>query len=502
MVTPTPTNVTQVTPSIVGSPVYTYADSVLNVHDLNTVGTGLRGGVSISVVIEAFQTSGFADPQIADEIEMVIQTYSSTAIIPIGQNPNRQFQPKYFGGANCYPINFMEPEQFIDDSAGTITPYAPANRPIIDIGAEDTLQIPVSPDVLTSTGQSLAAMVGTTPPPFWLPNPSNPYTFTPDMAWLSTCAGEMTWNSDAPAEAAFEYMLQGLSAVVNLLWGNPAQKDFTMILGYAYELLSRFYGVTALGANLTAKLISTAKQYGLEYCLGDVVSSCPIDPDSKAYLKANSQYYTPVPFPRLGETAMMLMLQGYPVFLPAGDPRGVGIQAPEGITGQPLNTPMTVNTQFGNSLYRVIYPARLIAHAALGGNKRNIFAYPTGMYPAITDTGARQQGISDEFGGVVTPPAPYGTMYGAIVQAWRNQDGSTALPISANNSDLNDLEAAINAGTFTEQQAYKLVDQGIACDPVLNDLLFVEQVPSVVKSWDASHKNAQFLRELYLAGVN
>lgn len=471
--------------------------SNLNVHDLNSVSVGIKAGVPFSQIIYAFKRYGAADSAIADEIEMVRQTYSSTATIPpgIGGKYDRQYQPAYFGGVDTYPINWQEPEQFIDVVTGAIRPYGFAGRPDVLIGSENTLEVPCSPDLIAAADSTLKAMRGKPPTQFWEPNPTNPYTFTPDMKWLdpppSLANNLAAWSPDAIG-AAFEYMMQGYDATIELLWGNPPPRDLGLLLGYGYEMLSRFYGVTTVGANLTAKCIATAKKYGIEYGMTHLVSSTPIDPDSLAYVKKFSSYYTPIPFPRMSEIACMLMLQGEPVFLPLGDPRGVPWEAPEGITGQPITGPMTVNVDFGNLLYRTATPARFAAFAALGGNKRNMFFYPT------PDTMPDETITNPDGSSFVVPGGPTATQYGAPIMQWRNPDNSFALPLPQDNSAWNDLEASVNAGIFTEQQCFNLVDQGIRIDPAINDLLFVHPDPGVTAAWDASHKNAKYLRTLYL----
>ena len=186
------------------------------------------------------------------------------------------------------------------------------------------------------------------------------------------------------------------------------------------------------------------------------------------------------------------MLQGVPVFLPAGDPRSQISQAPEApAPGQSPISTMGINVDFEISLFKTVYPSRLAAFAALNGNKRNLFYYPT------ADTIPTQTVTSNDLSVATIPGSPTATPYGAPILQWLAKDGTYALPVFKDNASWNDLAASVAAGLCTEQQCFNLVDQGICCDPALNDLLFIEQDPGVIASWDASCKNAQYLRTLY-----
>ena len=427
-------------------------------------------------------------------IEFAIQQYPTS--IGLGTQTGRnykqalQFQPTFFGGAKMYQIDWPEPEEWIDVGAGQIVPYPPAGRPEESIGSQNETLIPCSPDLLKSVKASLTAMVGQTPPTYWQPNPAAPYTFAPDMAWINT--PEFAALDNGGAMAAFEYLGQAFNALTEIIF-TPTPHDLGMILGYGYELLSRFYGVTALGANVTQLCIAASKFYKVEFGAADLVSKTPIDPPSKAFLKANSSTYTPIPFPSIEAHAWLLMLQGNPVFLPFGDPRSIAWKASEGLTGQPITGPMTINQEFGDLLYRVAYPARLAAFAALNGNKNNLFYYPTAdVIPDQTVT------LSD--GSVATiPGSQCATPLCAPLLQWKNPDGTFALPVPTSNDQWNELEQEVQDGTFTEDQIFNLVDQGIACDPAIRDLLWIEQDPGVIAAWDASCTNAKYLRTFYQA---
>src|SRR5271157_1989097 len=137
-----------------------FLDGYLNVHDLNSTSGGLRSGVAIKSVIDAFKRSGFSDSEIATEILMVMQTYSANARIEpgIGGRSSRQYQPAYFGKMKTYPIIWQEPEEFIDIGSGQIAPYAFTDRPDVIIGSENSLTIPCSPSLLKATLATLTAM--------------------------------------------------------------------------------------------------------------------------------------------------------------------------------------------------------------------------------------------------------------------------------------------------------------------------------------------------------
>jgi hypothetical protein len=115
----------------------------------------------------------------------------------------------------------------------------------------------------------------------------------------------------------------------------------------------------------------------------------------------------------------------------------------------------------------------------------------------MADTIPTQTVTSNDLSVATIPGSPTATPYGAPILQWLAKDGTYALPVFKDNASWNDLAASVAAGLCTEQQCFNLVDQGICCDPALNDLLFIEQDPGVIASWDASCKNAQYLRTLY-----
>ena len=468
--------------------------SAFNLHDLGSVRQGLRAGASIQSAISIFSKYKYDAGRIADAIEFAIQQYETS--IGLGTQTGRdfksalQFQPDFFGGPKMYQIDWPEPEEWIKIDSGEILAYPPAGRPEVAIGSENETLIPCSPTLLSSVKASLLKMRGTTPPIFWQPNPSAPYTFTPDMAWIST--PEFDALDNGGAMAAFEYLGQAFNALTEIIF-TPTPHDLGMLLGYGYELLSRFYGVTAVGANLTEVCIAASKFYKTEFGVKDIVSATPIDPISKRFLKDNSTTYTPIPFPRIESHAWLLMLQGDPVFLPYGDPRSIAWQSPESLGAGGITGRMTINQQFADLLYRVAYPSALAAFAALGGNKNNLFYYPT---PDVIP----DQRVTLGDGSTVTiPGGSCATMLCAPLLQWKNPDGTFALPVPADNNDWNDLEAGVSAGKFTELQIFNLCDQGIGCDPALRDVLWIEQDPDVIAAWDASHKNAKYLRTFYQA---
>ena len=384
-----------------------------------------------------------SDPNIADALGASLTPYDNHYT---GGDPrNRTYFPDEFLGSKPYPtvIQVTENPEFIDPETGQITAFVPVDAPEgeTQIGTTSCTYI-IDYDTGVALTNDLAGM---------------------GYNWLT----EQSWNPACGTIAVYSLLNQG--------WLFTSQQEgardtIITLLSVEPTFLERLNAVIAAGNRMYLKQLALSKKYGVYTGLRHVLSKQPIDAASNLFLAKNSPYWYHYmgALPTAEQICWLLMSNGLePMGLVSpGNPDIISTTTPDWITGR------TKTSQVG--LSQSFHDHWNWATAAAFGVYRMLSAE---RIPELSDDIAPGVLVAPD-GSTYPDPDPThvrGTLFGALLRSAQYTDPTGnvqyAYPQLVNDSDWNDVEAAINAGKCTLTQAWYLVNDGFLIDPVARTLI-------------------------------
>jgi hypothetical protein len=393
--------------------------------DRNTAGVYAQNeivGGSILNIIAGLKSMGWSDFADADGVLKVLSSYRWGA-------SNQQVKlilPPTLGGPQAYVLSAQDPELYIDPRDGFLESATP-NVPepwAYHIGDEYTcLPVPLQTAVKVTTA-------------------------------LHALHPEWTWGP-SPTEGMISLDYMNMALVVRY---GDSRDSMIFLLEETPDYLTRFDGVIMVADALNSNAVAVSAAAGIPFATSDYMSSMPLDPASKQYVMASMNSAFPR-FPTFGYVSWVMMLNKINPFglVDPKNPNIVGVCTPD------WNGAAKCSVLGVNQLYDIYvaqgFPACVAAYVIAGGWK----------YVDVTSLTVASQSL--------------GTLFGALLLAWTNPDGSYSYPMVVNQDDWSNMQALLDNGTVTKQQLANVVEYGIRSDPALRSMLFDAPIQDVLQAF-------------------
>jgi hypothetical protein len=440
-----------------------YRDYLLNYRTI-------QNGLLPSNYVDLLRLSKIPDANIADDLAARFSGYDNFWQPVLAGTKRTKYWPSEFVGSKPNPttICVKEWQEYIDPETGQITQGIPADAPEgeTQIGTTQTTFI-IDYDTGVLLTNDLLAM---------------------GYNWLAA----RSENPSIGTIAAYSLLNQGW-----LFTSGQEGTGDTLLTLLAVEpsFLERLSAVIAAGNRIYLKNLALSQKYDVLHGVRHVCSAIPIDAVTNKFLAVNSPYWYHVMghLPTAEQICWLLMSNGIePIGLVnPKNPDIIPATTPDWTTGRAKTSQVGLSQSFHDH-WNWCMAAAMGCYRALSGERIPELSDNIGPGVLVSATGS--QDLDPD------PSHKRGSLFGALLSSatYKDANGNLlfAYPQLDNDSDWNDLNAAVMKGKCTNLQCWYLVNDGLLIDAVFRAILRDGQTAGTLVSQFQAQPNGPFLYQL------